>query len=102
MQIQKEKEEMEREEEREHRGAIGAESKVMERTCRVTEKKMGDGKEKRYKPPKACRENKTRARESETESARIHVPVRRKKSKRAKGKWCRHKPRREHVETKRE
>lgn len=62
-------------EEREHRGAIGAESKVMERTCRAT-KKDGDGKEKSYKPPKACRENKIRAGESEAESARIHVPVR--------------------------
>lgn len=48
----------------------------MERTCRAREKKKdGDGKERSYKPPKACRGNKIRARESETESVRIHVPV---------------------------
>lgn len=63
----------------------------MERTCTAT-KKGGDGKEKSYKPPKACRGNKIRAGEREAESARIHVLVG-GKSERAKGKHYRHKPR---------
>lgn len=46
------------EREREHKGAIGAESKVMERACRATtKKKRWKREEKSYKPPKACREN---------------------------------------------
>lgn len=40
MQNQKEWEATVREKEREHRGAIGAESIVMERTCRSNKKKM--------------------------------------------------------------
>lgn len=61
---------------REHRGRKGAESKVMERTCRATEqKRKRDGKEQSYKPAEACRGNKIRAGEREAESARIHVRV---------------------------
>lgn len=41
MQIGKGREDMESE----HRRAIGAESKVMERTCRARNEKDGDGKE---------------------------------------------------------
>lgn len=55
----------------------------------------------RDKPPKTCRGNKIKARESEAGSARIHV-VMGEKSKSAKGKCYRHKPRGEHVDTKRE
>lgn len=53
---------------------------------------------RRDKPPKTCRGNKIKARESEAESAMYWWG----KSKSAKGKCYRHKPRGEHADTKRE
>lgn len=70
--------------EREHRRAIGVESKVMERTCTGTKKKM---EKRRDKPPKTCRGNEIKARESKAESAMYWW------GKKAERRTCRYKKR---------
>lgn len=59
-----------------HGGPIGAESTVMERTCRATWRKRWRWGEKQCnKPLETCRGDKIRAGGREAESARIHVQV---------------------------
>lgn len=100
MQIPYQREEMERED----KGAIGRESKVMERTCR-DKKRQRDGEEKGYKPPKNMyrKEDKSRReRGLKRKKKTCTAKKKKKKAKGAKGKQNTHKPRREHEETKRE